>query len=189
METTNTIAEAVNFYHNVAKWSKPERAPWSFNFFTMTPTIRKEPKGVVLIISPFNYPMWLSLCPLVRSCLSISQAEIQRISIQAGAIAAGNACAVKPSELTPAFSALLADLLPKYLDPELYRVINGAVPETTKVRRRRLTWCKDANCLFCRFWNSSGIIVRDELPLTIECALILCKSSIHRRLSCRLYCA
>ncbi len=40
---------------------------------------------------------------------------------------------LKPPEHTPAFSALLAELLPKYLDPELYQVINGAVPETTKV--------------------------------------------------------
>jgi len=40
---------------------------------------------------------------------------------------------VKPSELTPAFSALVAELFPKYLDPRLYTVINGAVPETTKI--------------------------------------------------------
>lgn len=52
---------------------------------------------------------------------------------QAGAIAAGCACVMKPSELTPAFSALLADLVPNYLDQSLYRVINGAIPETTKV--------------------------------------------------------
>ena len=57
--------------------------------------------------------------------------------MQAGAIAAGNACALKPSELTPAFSALVAELVPKYLDPELYTVINGAIPETTKVGY----WC------------------------------------------------
>ena len=121
--------------------------------------------------------------------LSISQADIQHVSIQAGAIAAGNGCALKPSELTPAFSALLADLLPKYLDPELYKVINGAVPETTTVSHRRLTRCKEADCHFCRFWGFSGIIVRDELPLTVECALILYKSSIHRERPCRLYCA
>ena len=51
---------------------------------------------------------------------------------KAGAIAAGNACVLKPSELTPASSALMADLVPKYLDPELYAVINGRIPETTK---------------------------------------------------------
>jgi hypothetical protein len=118
---------------------------------------------------------------------SISQANVQRVSIQAGAIAAGNACALKPSEMTPAFSALLADLLPQYLDPELYKVINGAVPETTKVSHRRLDWCKEANCHCCRFWSFSGIIVRDELSPTVECALILYKSSIHRGVPCRFY--
>ena len=40
---------------------------------------------------------------------------------------------LKPSEQTPAFSKLIAELVPKYLDPELYHVINGGVPETTKV--------------------------------------------------------
>ena len=48
-----------------------------------------------------------------------------------GAIAAGNACVLKPSELTPAFSALIAELVPKYLDPALYAVVNGGIPETT----------------------------------------------------------
>jgi aldehyde dehydrogenase (NAD+) len=41
---------------------------------------------------------------------------------------------LKPSELTPAFSAVLTELLPKYLDPELYTVINGGAQETTSVR-------------------------------------------------------
>jgi hypothetical protein len=92
--------------------------------------------------------------------LSINWADIQRVLIQAGAIAAGNACALKPSETTPAFSALLADLLPKYLDPELYTVINGTIPETTKVSYLRLERRKQVNDHFCRFWNFSGIIVR-----------------------------
>ena len=41
---------------------------------------------------------------------------------------------MKPSEHSPATSALFAELIPKYLDPELYHMINGAIPETTKVR-------------------------------------------------------
>ena len=53
--------------------------------------------------------------------------------MQISAIAAGNGAVLKPSEQTPAFSQLLAELMPKYLDPELYAVINGGVPETTKV--------------------------------------------------------
>ena len=153
MEFGGTLSEAVDAYHNVAKWSKPESARWSFNFFAMRPTILKQPKGVVLIISPFNYPMWLSLGPLVRSHLALSRLSpvTQRISFQAGAIAAGNACALKPSELTPAFSALLAELLPNYLDPELYKVINGAIPETTKVSYLLLRRHVRTNCRLCRF--------------------------------------
>ncbi len=54
--------------------------------------------------------------------------------LQISAIAGGNGAVLKPSEQTPTFSALLAELVPKYLDPELFQVINGGVPETTKVR-------------------------------------------------------
>lgn len=88
--------------------------------------------------------------------LSISQADVQRVSMQAGAIAAGNACALKPSEMSPAFSALVADLVPKYLDPELYRVINGAVPETTKVSHRRLVGVKKPIAIFVDFGAPMG---------------------------------
>ena len=51
-----------------------------------------------------------------------------------GALAAGNAAVIKPSESTPAVSSLLAELVPQYLDRDLVRVVNGAVPESTKVR-------------------------------------------------------
>lgn len=65
---------------------------------------------------PWNYPMILSLQPLIA------------------AIAAGCPCVVKPSEISPTYSQLLADLFPKYLDPSAYRVVNGgADPETTKL--------------------------------------------------------
>ena len=50
-----------------------------------------------------------------------------------GAIAAGCCAVLKPSELVPHFSSLLAELVPKYLDSSAYRVVNGAIPETTKV--------------------------------------------------------
>ena len=48
-----------------------------------------------------------------------------------GAIAAGCPAVLKPSEISPATSSLLADLFPKYLDHSAYRVINGGVPEVT----------------------------------------------------------
>jgi len=113
MDISAIIGDAIYAYKNIDKWVKPEKAPFDLNYFAFSPTIYKEPKGVVLIISPFNYPIWC-LGPIT------------------GAIAAGCAAVVKPSELTPATSQLLAELFPKYLDQDLYRIVNGAIDETTK---------------------------------------------------------
>ncbi|KAI0649401.1 NAD-aldehyde dehydrogenase [Trametes meyenii] len=106
-------------YDNVEKWAKTQKAEFNLNFFAMSPRMRAEPKGVVLIIAPFNFPVYLILSPLI------------------GAIAGGNAAVIKPSEKTPTYSALLAELVPKYLDPELYHVINGGIPETTRALELR----------------------------------------------------
>ncbi|KAF9077136.1 NAD-aldehyde dehydrogenase [Rhodocollybia butyracea] len=110
-----SLGEIKSTLSSFEKWTKQEKAPFSINFTAMRPVIRKEPKGVVLIISPFNYPLFLTL-PLMAS-----------------AIAAGNAVVLKPAENTPATSALLASLAEKYLDTSLIRVINGGVDETTKL--------------------------------------------------------
>jgi aldehyde dehydrogenase (NAD+) len=69
--------------------------------------VQYDPLGVVLIIGPWNYPLYLSLGPLVA------------------AVAAGNCAVLKPSELAPATSALLARLVPRYLDAEAIRVVEG----------------------------------------------------------------
>lgn len=103
----------------------------------MRPLIRKEPKGVVLIISPFNYPIFLALGPVVCTFPHLRggfQNSKEPIFRQAGAIAAGNAVAIKGPESTPATTALMTELVAEYLDKDLVRVINGAVPETTRVR-------------------------------------------------------
>jgi aldehyde dehydrogenase (NAD+) len=68
-----------------------------------------------ILSSPWNYPIALSLQPLI------------------GAIAAGCTCVIKPSEYGPAVSSLLAQLFPKYLDPEAFAVVNGAEAETTRL--------------------------------------------------------
>ncbi|MEU1015433.1 aldehyde dehydrogenase family protein [Streptomyces sp. NPDC005898] len=78
-----------------------------------------EPLGTVLVIAPWNYPVQLSLVPV------------------AGALAAGNAVILKPSELAPATSALMARLVPRYLDPEAVAVVEGGVPETTALLAQR----------------------------------------------------
>lgn len=57
-------------YYGVDKWSKTEKAEFAIDFFAMKPVIRKEAKGTVLIISPFNFPLWLSLPPVVSAMSS-----------------------------------------------------------------------------------------------------------------------
>ncbi|ORX40867.1 Aldehyde/histidinol dehydrogenase [Kockovaella imperatae] len=102
----NEIALAIR---RLPTWVKPEVRWWDSQlaFKFMCPTIRKQPKGVCLIISPWNYPWQLSLVPLVH------------------AIAAGCPVMLKPSEHSPACSALLAKLLPQYLDSGAYSVVLG----------------------------------------------------------------
>lgn len=115
IEVNASITECLESYHGVDKWAKPEKPAFNPQWFAMKPTIHKEPKGTVLIIVPFNYPVWLSVPPI------------------AGAIAAGNTVLLKPSESTPSTSALLEELLARYVDSDLVQVVNGAIPETTKL--------------------------------------------------------
>ena len=92
---------------HLKKWMRPRRTRLPLNQLPARGWIQYEPLGVVLVISPWNYPVQLTLAPLV------------------GAIAAGNCVVVKPSEVAPATSALLADLLPQYVDPESVVVVEG----------------------------------------------------------------
>ncbi|KAG1733762.1 aldehyde dehydrogenase [Suillus occidentalis] len=114
-EIGSTIDIAVKSAQRLPEWAKtehPEVADWQKPW---NPTIYKAPRGTVLIISPWNYPMILTFQPLI------------------GAIAAGCTAVLKPSELVPTFSQLLEEIVPKYLDPNVCRVVNGAVPETSKL--------------------------------------------------------
>ena len=100
-------------------WVKPERVSTPLVAQPGKSRIYREPLGVVLIIGPWNYPLQLVLVPLI------------------GALAAGNCAVVKPSELAPATSALLAELLPEYVDGACLQVVEGAVPETTALLAER----------------------------------------------------
>lgn len=75
--------------------------------------IRPGPYGVVLVIGAWNYPLVLTLEPLIA------------------AIAAGNCAIVKPSEVVPAFAKLVEEQLGKYLDTKCFHVYNGGAAETT----------------------------------------------------------
>ena len=75
--------------------------PWQKSF------VRREPYGSVLIISPWNYPFQLAILPL------------------AGALAAGNACFIKPSEMSVATGRLIGELIPKYFSEDVVKVVEG----------------------------------------------------------------
>lgn len=92
---------------HLRRWMRPRRVPIDLPNMPGRARIIPEPLGVALIISPWNYPYHLALAPLV------------------GALAGGNCAVLKPSEMTPATSALLARIVPEFLDPQAVRVVEG----------------------------------------------------------------
>ncbi|ORY88124.1 Aldehyde/histidinol dehydrogenase [Leucosporidium creatinivorum] len=108
-------AEINEAYSHLDKWAKPRKVKTSMVWGLAQATVYPEPKGVALIIGTWNFPIVLTLGPLL------------------GAIAAGNSAILKPAEQAPATAALLASLIPKYLDNQAYKVVLGAVEQTTKL--------------------------------------------------------
>lgn len=106
-EIVGTRGEVDIARKNLRKWVKPKRQRMPLMQLPGSAWVQYEPLGTVLVIGPWNYPVFLTLSPLV--C----------------AIAAGNTVAIKPSELAPATSKLLADLVPRYLDPDAVVVVEG----------------------------------------------------------------
>lgn len=84
-----------------------------------TSEIRYEPLGVVLIIAPFNYPIYLLLAPLI------------------GAIVAGDCAVVKPSELTRSSEALMFKLIPQYLDTDCFKIVIGGISTAKTLLKQR----------------------------------------------------
>ncbi|MBT1163769.1 aldehyde dehydrogenase family protein [Bifidobacterium felsineum] len=112
MELNLISAEARFVRNRMGFWSKRQYKPMPWSLQPAQGWTIAEPKGVVLIIAPWNYPVLLALEPL------------------ADAIAAGNAVCIKPSELAPHMSALIAKLVAQYLDQEAITVVEGGPKET-----------------------------------------------------------
>jgi aldehyde dehydrogenase (NAD+) len=159
LELTPALTEIKRQHANVEKWAKPEKPPFSVTWTPFRPTVAKEPKGTVLIINPFNYPVWLNLVQLVSILPSETRATYLSGCVKAGAIAAGCTVLLKPSEQTPACSSLLAETLHKYLDGDIVRVVNGAIPETTRVGDCSFSLIMLLTPHITRCWNCNGTIV------------------------------
>ena len=108
-ETAYVIEELKNTIKNMKNWAKPKRVFPSILNFPSKDYIYKEPYGKVLIIAPWNYPFQLALCPLIS------------------AVAAGNQVVVKPSELTPKTSEIIAKIIGKVFDKNHVEVVEGGI--------------------------------------------------------------
>ncbi|XP_025090313.1 aldehyde dehydrogenase family 3 member B1-like isoform X4 [Pomacea canaliculata] len=119
MEINMCKNDAVFNINNLRSWMQPQQVPKGLLNKMDDAYIRYEPYGTALIIGAWNYPIQVTLLPLI------------------GAIAAGNCVVLKPSELAPKVATLLEELIPKYLDQECIKVVNGGIPETTLLLEQR----------------------------------------------------
>ncbi len=111
--------EAAHARRHLRKWLHPEAVSTPLALAPARAEVRFDPLGVGLIIGAWNYPVMLTLSPLVA------------------AISAGNAAVIKPSEVAPACAEAIARIVPEYLDPEAFSVVTGGVPETTALLDQR----------------------------------------------------
>ena len=114
-DVASVRGEAAYARKHLKSWMKPVRTRVPLTMQPGKASYRYEPLGVVLVIGPWNYPVYLSLGPLI------------------GAVAAGNCVVLKPSEHAPMTSALLARLIPEYLDGDAVKVVEGDAAETQQL--------------------------------------------------------
>lgn len=106
-EINLVIAEIGNTLKHIDNWTRPKRVSSSILNYPSSNTIYPEPYGRVLIISPWNYPFALAMMPLI------------------GALAAGNTIVLKPSELSPNTSSIIAEILQDIFPKEHVVVVLG----------------------------------------------------------------
>lgn len=102
-----SLAEINHTLRNLRRWMRPRRVATPIYLFPARARIERQPVGVVGIISPWNYPLFLSIPPAV------------------GALAAGNRVILKPSELTPNFAELLRKLVASRFATDEFCVVIG----------------------------------------------------------------
>jgi aldehyde dehydrogenase (NAD+) len=113
------ISEIDYALRHLRRWTRARRVHTPLVTKPARAKLVPEPLGLVLVIAPWNYPVQLALAPMV------------------GAIAAGNAVVLKPSEIAPHTSAALAHFIPEYLDDDAVAVVEGAVAETKALLAER----------------------------------------------------
>lgn len=109
LEIAPLLAELRHARAHVGRWMRPQRRGSSLEFLQVSNRVEYQPLGVIGIMVPWNYPLLLALGPLVD------------------VLAAGNRAMIKPSELVPKTSALLAKVIPNYFSPAEVTVVEGGV--------------------------------------------------------------
>jgi coniferyl-aldehyde dehydrogenase len=106
-EIMPVLAASAHARRHLARWMRPSRRRVGMDFWPSANHVDYRPVGVVGIVAPWNYPVFLTIGPLVD------------------VLAAGNRAMIKPSELTPATSTLLAQLIGETFSPEDVTVVTG----------------------------------------------------------------
>lgn len=132
------IRHAVN---NLRAWAKPAKVKGSITVPLAKACVLSEPYGIVLIISPWNYPFILSMSPLI------------------GAIAAGNCAVVKPSEFSSNTSQVMQDLLDACFDREYVSVIQGDVAVAQRILQHRFDYI---------FYTGNGLVGKEIMKIAAE---------------------
>lgn len=104
---------------NLNTWTKDQYVYAGLPFLTHGTRIRKDPKGTVLVLGAWNYPITVQMGPVI------------------GALAAGNTVVLKPSELSMYTAQLIANLWPKYMDPNTSAIVNGGIAQATALLDER----------------------------------------------------
>ena len=107
---------------NLSSWANPERVSGSLINFPSANTIYHQPYGIALVIGAWNYPIQLTLNPVI------------------GAMAAGNCVIAKPSELASHSSSIMANIINTAFDAEYLHIIEGAAETTQQLLKEPLDY-------------------------------------------------
>lgn len=122
VEIDQIISEIDTHIQSLKQWMNPQKVKTPLIFFPTTSFIVAQPRGIVLIISPWNFPFSLTLRPLI------------------GAISAGNCALLKPSEFSPHSANILQKIISSVFDPEYIALVQGDAQVAQEILTQRFDY-------------------------------------------------
>ncbi|MFA5007434.1 MAG: aldehyde dehydrogenase [Candidatus Izemoplasmatales bacterium] len=116
------LAEITHTLRHLRRWSRPKRVPTPLPLFSASSRIVREPFGVVLVMSPWNYPFQLAVDPLV------------------GAVAGGNCAVVKPGSYAPETAKAIAAVIAEAFSPEHVTTVLGGREENSRLLEEKFDY-------------------------------------------------